>query len=103
MLALGKYGNADDVELVEKLLDNKTVFNTWNRQPMPPVSVQVRDVALAVLVHLTGQEHKEYGFDLLRPDSRMLYAVHTCGFVEDDQREAAVAKWREWSKARSEK
>jgi hypothetical protein len=101
MLAVGKFGDKQDVELLEPLIDNKTVCHTWHTGKHPePIKIEVRDVALAVLVHLTGQEHKDYGFELLQRYDRTLFSVHTCGYVENEKREAAMAKWRQWSKSR---
>ncbi len=97
-LALGKLGTHDDVPLLEPHLANKTVCHAWSTPQFPEViKIEVRDVVLAVLVHLTGQEHKEYGFDLLQEDPMTLYRIYTLGFPENEKREAAMEKWRVWA------
>jgi hypothetical protein len=99
-LALGKYGEKSDVDRLEPLLENKNVCHTWHNGRFPDtIKIQVRDVALAVLVELTGQNHKEYGFDLLQRNSSTLFQIYTCGFVKNDDREKAVIKWRKWRSA----
>jgi hypothetical protein len=105
LLALGKYGDdRTDVKLIEPLLANTTVCHTWHNGRNPePIKIEVRDVALAVLVHLTGQEHKAYGFELLQRYDRTLFQVHTCGYVDNAKRETAMTKWRAWSAARVQK
>lgn len=98
LLTIGRFGGEEDVQLVQKLLDNKAVCHTWhNGKFEKPIQVQVRDVALAVLVHLTQQDHKSYGFDLLRPDPKGMYYVYTMGFPDDAKRDKALAKWHQWS------
>jgi hypothetical protein len=98
VMTIGRFGSKEDVAPVKTLLTNKAVCHTWhNGKFKKPIQIQVRDVALAILVHLTKQDHKEYGFDLLRPDPKGLYYVYTMGFPEDALREKALAKWQEWS------
>lgn len=95
ILAIGKYGGRSDVDRLEPLLANKTVCHRWHNGKFPnTIEIQVRDVALAVLVQLTGKDHKQYGFDLLQPNESTLFHIYTCGFVENKQREAAMAKWQ---------
>jgi len=98
LLTIGRFGGEEDVQLVQTLLDNKAVCHTWhNGKFEKPIQVQVRDVALAVLIHLTKQDHKSYGFDLLRPDPKGMYYVYTMGFPDDAKRDKALAKWHQWS------
>lgn len=97
LLTIGRFGGEEDVPPVQALLSNKAVCHTWhNGKFEQPIQVQVRDVALAVLVHLTKQDHKDYGFDLLRPDPKGLYYVYTMGFPDDKEREKALDKWQQW-------
>ncbi len=99
LLTIGRLGGPEDRAAIEKFLANETVCHSWhNGQVKEPILIQVRDVALAVLVHLTKQDHKEYGFDLLRESTTTLFEVYTCGFVQNERREAAFAKWAAWSK-----
>jgi len=57
----------------------------------------VRDIVLAILVHMTGQDPKAYGYNLLAPDPETIYRVYTFGFLEDKERDAAFAKWNKWA------
>ncbi len=97
-LTLGKFGDASDVALLEPLLENKTVCHSWHNGKFKEViKIQVRDVVLAVLVHLTEQDHKDYGFELLREYERTLFHIYTCAFPKDEDRQTALAKWKAWS------
>ncbi len=60
-------------------------------------SSQVRDVALAAMIHLIGQNPRDYGFDELRPHMDYLYAANTAGFDSDERRNRALRRWTLWA------
>ncbi len=59
---------------------------------------QVRDVALAAMISLIGQNPRDYGFTELRPHKDYLYAANTAGFSSDEHRNRALRKWALWAK-----
>ena len=96
IIAVGRFGGEKDVGLLQPLLRNKTVCHTWSNPALKKngtIQVQVRDAALAVLLHLTGKDPAKFGFKLLRENPETLYYVYTFGFIDDKEREAAHAKW----------
>ncbi len=98
ILTIGRFGDHGNVKQLEAMLENDTVCHSWhNGKFKEAIRVQIRDVALAVLIHLTGQEHKEYGFQLIRKSSTTLFSIYTCGFPEESKRRTALAKWKQWS------
>ena len=102
IIAVGKYGGEEHASLLESLLGNKTVCHTWTNRALKKdgsIKIQVRDVALAMILHVTGRDLARYGFKLLRQNPETLYYIYTFGFVDDKEREAAHAKWAEESKA----
>ncbi len=102
IIAVGKYGDEEHIPLLKSLLDNKTVCHTWSNQALKKdgsIKIQVRDVALAIILHMTGRDPAKFGFKLLRENPETLYYVYTFGFIEEEEREAAHAKWAEESKA----
>ena len=102
IIAVGKYGDEEHIPLLKSLLDNKTVCHTWSNQALKKdgsIKIQVRDVALAIILHMTGRDPAKYGFKLLRENPETLYYIYTFGFIDDKEREAAHAKWAEESKA----
>jgi hypothetical protein len=106
LLAVARFGTEKDVEVVEPLLKNNTVCQTTTmsvNNVRRTYTTQVRDVALAVLVHLTGQDHRAYGFDRLQKNPRTVFASHTLGFEKDNDkgREEGLAKWQRWKAGRS--
>jgi hypothetical protein len=96
LLAIGKLGGREHLAAVLPALENKTVGATgqWNHQM---VKTEVRDVALAVAVHLTGQTPGDYGFQRAQAHPALLYNVHSLGFQENERREAALKKWSTWA------
>ena len=95
-LSIGKFGDRSDLKLLEPHLANKDVCHTWQNGAKAAVKIEVRDVVLATLLHLSEQDHKQYGFDMLQRDAQTLFSIHTCGFVENEDREAAITKWKQW-------
>ena len=68
--------------------------------------VEIRDVALAWLVELTGQDHAQYGmpeakqwFDSLRRFRQQSFGFFNMGFKDAKQRDSALKKWETWVKS----
>ncbi len=99
ILAIGKFGSAADVVTLEPLLDDHTQV-----VPQPSANglqgntyvVQVRDVALATMLHLTGQEPLTYGFLQVRPHPQTTFELTSLGMENDERRAAAAEQWRAW-------
>ena len=99
VIAVGRFGNADDVERLERHLSNTTVCHNWSNPQLKkngPIQIQVRDIVLAMLVRVTGQDPQDYGFKLLQDDPVTIYRMYSFGFVENKERDAALAKWKAW-------
>jgi hypothetical protein len=60
------------------------------------LSAQVRDVALAALVHRSGRDGADFGFPYLKavPGLKALPEPACLGFATDAERDAALKKWR---------
>jgi hypothetical protein len=105
IIAIGRFGDEQDIPLLKPLLANETVCHRWSNSQLKKngtIDVQVRDAALVVILRLQGKDPKEHGFKLLRDNPETLYYVYTFGFIEDEEREAAHAKWAEESQADGE-
>ena len=97
-ISVGRFGSEADVDALESHLTNKTVCHTWSNPRLKKelIRIQIRDIVLAMLVQITNQNHKQYGFDLLEENPVYLFHLHTFAFLEDAQRDAALAKWKQW-------
>jgi hypothetical protein len=61
-------------------------------------TVQMRDVALAAAIHLTGQNPLDFGFERKLPAGAVLSASYIYyAFTSDEKRSAAHAKWKQWA------
>lgn len=98
---VGQLGKREHIDRLEPLLDDVSVcVQASNPIPAQPVqTVQVRDVALVVMLRLTDQSPSDYGYlkAVLQP-TRTFNMQHL--FRDNDQQRAdAIAKWREWRAA----
>lgn len=91
---LAKYGGQDVIEELEELLDDRQELQ--RRSLASKVNVQVRDVALVALLHVTKQKPKTYGYINLRPQRGSLYSGNSAKPVSLSSRENAMRKWRQW-------
>ncbi len=99
LFAIGKFGGKEHVRLVEKLLGDKGVCGTLQAngpQGPRPVELQLRDVALSVLVRLTGQSLRDYGSAQPQANVNTSFGVPTLIFSDPAQRETALKKWSQW-------
>lgn len=104
LLAVGRFGTAADLPLLEKALADTRVFHATNYTSgagqRRPVEAQVRDAALAAALRLAGRQPADFGYPLLEmykergPDTLAKY--HLLGFFDAAGREAAHKKARAW-------
>ncbi len=95
ILAVAKLGDKSHLPLLEGQLEDNTRLSA-RRVNDHTFETQVRDVALAALLHVSGQDASEYGFDQLQPNEQLLFNPSTAGFENEEQRAAALAKWKEF-------
>jgi len=96
-VAVGKLGGKKCVEMLEPLLDDATVCmqHQINNKQVP---IQVRDIALGVMVFLTEQPLAAYGFEHANlGNNQILSNPFSFCFKHSDARDLALRKWREWS------
>jgi len=95
LLITGRFGSQAQLPLVEAHLDSTQICGVYQdgaeQHPM-----LLGDLALAVAIHLAGQDHEAFGFPTLRRNRQMLFVLNTVGFRGAEQREAALAKWHAW-------
>lgn len=99
ILAVGKFGSEENIAALEPLLDDQRECLPRQQINMPGsglAAVQIRDVALAVLVRLTGQEPVAYGYLHARPHPQLLFDVSSLYQESDERRAAALEQWRAW-------
>ncbi len=88
------------VPLLETLLDDATRCTSMrinNRN----YETQVRDIALAALLHITKQDPRKFGFDRLQTHPQIVFNTTTVGFEDDTKRNEALAKWRSYRESQT--
>jgi hypothetical protein len=105
LLVAGQLGNDKLVESLEPLLTDATICMPL-QAPQPGQSasnVQIRDVALVVMLHLTGQRPADYGYHHARLQPQQLFVLESLHCESDERRAHAAAKWRDWRKSSSKR
>lgn len=95
ILAIGKLGERKHVPALLPLLDDSRSVGVPDRTGRQS-DTQIRDVALAAIVHLTGQKLSDYGFVHAKSNPLILFNTNTLGFNDPAQRDEALSKWRSW-------
>jgi hypothetical protein len=101
VLVIGQLGGKEHIDLIEPLLDDATVCMPLQAPQPGKVAggVQVRDVALVVMLHLTGQRAADYGYLHARLQPQQTFQLQTLHAASDEARAQAIAKWRAWREA----
>ncbi|MCA9270714.1 MAG: hypothetical protein KDA41_19670, partial [Planctomycetales bacterium] len=102
ILAYARLGSREHVAKVEKLLDDETVCTT-HRVNDTEYQTQFRDIALAVALHLYGQDPKAFGFDRLARHSQYVFSSYSLGFEDDAKRQAAFDQWHAFRREQDER
>ncbi|MBX3436418.1 MAG: hypothetical protein KF861_02935 [Planctomycetaceae bacterium] len=76
----------------------EALTSTEPRRAKIAFSAQVRDVALAAMIYLIGQNPRDYGFTELQPHGKYLYSPNTVGFDSDERRQRAFRQWLLWTR-----
>jgi hypothetical protein len=108
LLIVAQLGGAEHVGELERLLNDDTIClrvrsgrAVHGEHPITVTTIEVRDVALVTMLHLTGQNPAAYGFvNAARQDNR-LFNLGTLHLENDEQRQAAMERWREWKSRQS--
>ena len=98
VLMVGQFGGPEHAEQLEPLLNDTRVCRPLQvAQPNQPApNVQVRDVALCVMLQLTGQKPAEYGYLHARLPPQRAFDLSSLHAADDQVRTAAAAKWKAW-------
>lgn len=99
MFFLADFGTKEDIAGLEALLDDTTSVGSTGFN-FTTVNAEVRDVALAVLIHSAGQSLADYGFPYFQtfPGVKLTTSwPGSVGFGSPAGREAALKKWKAWS------
>jgi hypothetical protein len=97
IVCLGAIDTPDQANQLTPLLEDTTqVGRIMINGSM--VQSQIRDVALAALIHSSGQKPTDYGFPQVADFNRNQFtaAPSLFAFPSDKERDEALAKWKKW-------
>jgi len=98
ILAVAKLGDKSYVDRLEPLLGDATRCSA-RRIKNVTYETQVRDVALAAILLLEGQDPKKFGFDRFQENPTTAFSTTTIGFANNDSRDKAFEKYHEFKKS----
>lgn len=94
ILAIAKLGDAKQVPALEGLLEDHSICRTRkDPKSRTTMQTQVCDIALATIIHLSGQDPRKFGFTQLRTNPLYVFVTNTAGFADDQQRIESRRKW----------
>lgn len=94
-LLLVKVGAKEHLKEIEPMLEDKTVVGNFGINNIQG-QVQMRDVALAVSIKLSGQKMSDYDFDVMKgSDDLILTSYIYCAFSSEEKREDAHKKYKQ--------
>jgi len=95
ILLLAKMGERSHIEFLESLLDDRSeCIRRTEPKTKKTVVTQVRDVALAAMIHLVGKDpKKDFDFAFARTNDYSVFVPHSLGFADEKSREHARKKW----------
>ncbi|GAA4420703.1 hypothetical protein [Bremerella cremea] len=92
MLAIAKLGDREDIDFLDKYLKDDTKVTLPSVQG-DQFTTLLKDVALVAVLHLAGEDPKDFGFPRITTDPNYLYNIRSIGFSTEEQRAAAFEKW----------
>lgn len=97
-LCLAKFGDETDVPKLGAFLEDVNICAQVQVDGQVVVT-EMRDLALAALVHITKQDLKDFGFDRVVLDRRLVFSLPSLGFRDEQSRVVAIASWREYERS----
>jgi hypothetical protein len=98
LCCVGTLGTKEHVKVLEPFLDDATQVQPFFVGRGQRGEVKVKDVALAMTIHLSGKNPKDYGYTMWNVYPNQLLQYHQLGFGSDEERATAFKKWAETAK-----
>jgi hypothetical protein len=93
---LAKSGDKAHLPRLRKLFGDATAQTVFRGGAANRIEVKTCDVALAMSLVLTGQNPKDYGFDVQSPNEAARYTWTNFTLPSDERRQAAFIRWVFW-------
>jgi hypothetical protein len=102
ILAIAKLGDKSDYALLESLLEDESRCAS-QRISKTTYETQMRDVAVAALLIMAGEDPAKYGFDRIQRNETNVFITSTIGFDDDKKRQATIEKFKAFWKGLDER
>ena len=91
ILTVARFKDMSSRQRLEEMLADQSVCYTQKdpRSKKVAFESQIRDVALAILIHLDGKNPADFGFERMRKSTSMVYQPNTLGFTSAEKRQLA--------------
>lgn len=96
LLTIARFGSRVDLALVEPRMTDMTVCMSFSPDGKKKRELQIRDVALAAAVKLSGQKRESFGWPAAADQETSYFNPSILIFAEDADRDAAHARWKQW-------
>jgi hypothetical protein len=92
LLTLADSRDPADLALMSRYLEDPSPLGVYLAQETV-IKSELRDIALAAVIHRSGADPREFGFRYLKPGATLTYSPVTLGFADLQERQATFAKW----------
>lgn len=99
LCCIGTLGSKEHFNLLAPYLDDGTQVQPFFVGRGQRGEVKLKDVALAMTIHLNGKNPKDYGFTMWNVYPNQLLQYHQLGFGSDEERAAAFKRWADEAKS----
>ena len=103
MSLLARTGKQGDAALLERFLRDEGMIASFNRNDPDRHTLKVCDCAMAMMIALTGNKPDQFRDGPLRWYQGWNADLQTLAFPTDEDRQAALKKWKEWWAENKEK
>lgn len=94
LLGSARLFGPEHIKLLEPLMEDKTPVGRIAANA-DSLRTEMRDIALGIAIHATGQKAADYGYDRFR-DNQFGTTSYYYYAMNDEKREAALKMWSEW-------
>lgn len=95
ILAVARFGNDAHIPDLSRMIDDHQICFT-RRAPLRHANFecQIRDLALASMLHLLGRDPRQFGFVHLQRSDHYVFQPHTVGFESEEERALALLQFQ---------
>ena len=95
ILTVARFGNCNHLADLHRLInDHQVCFTRRTTLRHSNFECQVRDLALASMLHLLGRDPRQFGFVHLQRSENYVFQPHTVGFDSDEDRMLALLQFQ---------